>query len=107
MRIISKIEKHLVSNLVDNSMIQGIIKPAKDCLEDSKFWINQEESLVIFMAENFFEYYQLPVPTELAIYIDTEFKVTPLASMMENTPLHKTEKVKHQISRLEVIQKIA
>lgn len=107
MRLISGIEKHLASNLIDKETINRILKPAKDCLEDHKFWINQDESLVIFIAENFFEYYQLPVPAELAVYIDTEFKVAPLATMMEKTSFDHTKKVKHHISKLEVIRKIA
>ena len=85
MRIVTKIEKHLFSNSIDPNLIKKILKPLKEMVEDQKFWISQQESLVIFVAEDFFEYYKLDSKTELAAFIDSEFNMKPLAKMMENT----------------------
>jgi hypothetical protein len=85
MRIINKIESHLVSNSIDRNLVNRILKPAKELIEDQKFWIRQNECFVIFLAEDFYEYYQLPVKTEVAFFIDTEFYVKPLAALMENS----------------------
>jgi hypothetical protein len=85
MRIINKIESHLVSNSISRSLVNKILKPAKELIEDQKFWIQQDECFVMFLAEDFYEYYQLPVKSEFAVFIDTEFNVKPLAALMENS----------------------
>lgn len=84
MRIITGLEKQLSVRLSDPKLVSKILMPAKVLLEDQKFWINQQESLVVFLAEDFCEYYRLPVPTEQAVCIDTEFNVKLLASLMAN-----------------------
>lgn len=82
--VLNKIEKALLNYNIGRSSISKILKPAKELIEDKEFWITQNESLVIFISENSFEYYQLPVKTESATYIDIEFNKGPLESLMAN-----------------------
>ena len=107
MRLINKVEKHLYSNQVEPALLNKILKPVKAIIEDQKFWINQKDSLVIFMTEDFFEYYQLPVKCDLGVFIDNEFNVEPLALLMSEAETIHMPVVSHEIKPLSFTQKIA
>ncbi len=84
MRIIIKVEKLLLLNNLNLRLINKVMAPARALLENQKFWCNQQESLVVFLTEDVFEYYHLPVKSELGVFIDKEFMVSPLNTLMAN-----------------------
>lgn len=107
MTVLNKVEKTLLKYNMGRPLISKILKPAKELIEEKEFWITQNESLVIFISENFFEYYQLPVKTETAIYIDIEFNKEPLTSLMANVVHLQKTQPSTEIKHINYKQKLA
>lgn len=58
-----------------------ILQPAID-LDTENFWQHQEEGLAIFVAENFFRYYCLPLNFEELVIVGDRFHLKPLMPLL-------------------------
>lgn len=58
--------------------IAQLLKPAEDLVNDSKFWRHQSDGLAIFIAEDIFEYYTIPIAFNEFNYVSNEFYLQPL-----------------------------
>lgn len=58
--------------------IKDYLQPAYDLLERSTFWNNLSDGLVVFIANNHFKYYTLPIQFDTFIYISDHFYLKPL-----------------------------
>ncbi len=65
----------------NNDAINKLTKPIQDLIDNSSFWREQSDGLALFIADNFFEKYTLPVHFEEFIYISDSFYLKPLMPM--------------------------
>ncbi|MGA9325836.1 MAG: hypothetical protein WBV47_07300 [Salegentibacter sp.] len=71
-------EKELEKKGVSAEKISKMAKPVMDLVNDKDFWRHQSDGLAVFISENFFEKYTLPVKFVAYRYISKEFYVKPL-----------------------------
>lgn len=62
--------------------IDKILSPAKKFLDDHKFWSHQREGLAIFLSENNFYYYKLPISFDEMVVVSNRFHIKPLMSLL-------------------------
>lgn len=73
----TKLEKDGISQ----EKIENMSKSISKLIEDKDFWRHQSDGLAVFLAENVFEHYTLPVNFEEHHYIGKEFYLKPLVPM--------------------------
>ncbi|KAB3530546.1 baeRF7 domain-containing protein [Alkaliphilus serpentinus] len=58
--------------------IDDLLSPAEKLLEDRMFWSYQSQGLAIFLREDFFQYYQVPIQLSQQVTVGNFFNVKPL-----------------------------
>lgn len=53
-------------------------------LDDYQFWQHQSDGLAIFVAENFFSYYQVPLNFDELVVVSDRFHLKPLLQLLTN-----------------------
>ncbi|MGE5406320.1 MAG: hypothetical protein ACM3NR_01305 [Methanosarcina sp.] len=60
------------------SQIETLVNPVLELIENTDFWRHQSEGLALFLAENIFEKYIVPVTFREFNYVSSEFYLAPL-----------------------------
>jgi len=108
-----EIKNKLEKDGVSKEKIENMSTPVNKLIENGDFWRHQSDGLAVFVAENVFEYYTLPVNFEAHHYIGKEFYLKPLVPMfsgkgkffiLEIQPDHVAffEATNHSITPIEV-----
>jgi hypothetical protein len=61
---LQKVKNFLRDGGMHENDVTEYLEPAYNLLEDGSFWHHQWEGLAVFLGENFFEYYTLPIKFE-------------------------------------------
>ncbi len=64
--------------------MKNILKPAYELVEDTFFWQSCDEGLAIFISEDTFEYYKMPVKFQDKVTVADDFQIIPLLSVLTN-----------------------
>lgn len=83
--------KNLIKEAEDK-LIEGGMRPqdARDMLaraqeiDDYQFWQHQSDGLAIFVADNFFSYYQVPLNFDELVVVTDRFHLKPLLQLLTN-----------------------
>lgn len=75
---VSRVEKELEKRGLGANRIAEIVSPAKKLVSDGEFWQHQSEGLVVFMTEDLFRYYRLPLRFREEMMINRRFYLKPL-----------------------------
>lgn len=67
----------------DPRRVDAILAPAMELIKDEEFWNRQSEGLAVFIAENFFKLYQLPLKVKEELLVNSSFLLTPILPAME------------------------
>ncbi|HEX8038217.1 MAG TPA: hypothetical protein VF490_03680 [Chryseosolibacter sp.] len=67
---------------LDQTRIEGLLKPAYDLLRREQFWSNVSHGLALFVSDNFFKYIRLPLTPANELLINSTFYLTPLIPVM-------------------------
>jgi len=67
--------------------IEKFVKPINDLINDSEFWRHQSDGLVIFLSDNLYEKYTVPVYFEEFNYLSNEFYLKPLMPLFNGDGL--------------------
>lgn len=67
--------------------IEKFVKPVNDLVNDSEFWRHQSDGLVIFLSDNLYEKYTVPVYFEEFNYLSNEFYLKPLMPLFNSDGL--------------------
>ena len=67
--------------------IEKFVKPVNDMVNDSEFWRHQSDGLVIFLSDNLYEKYTVPVYFEEFNYLSNEFYLKPLMPLFNGDGL--------------------
>ncbi|HEX2920517.1 MAG TPA: hypothetical protein VHO50_05055 [Bacteroidales bacterium] len=82
-------EKHIRNMLgqqgVASRDIDNLLKPVIDLINDNVFWRHQAGGLALFVAEDIFEKYIIPVNFEEFTYLSSEFYLKPLIPLFNYT----------------------
>jgi hypothetical protein len=76
-------EEHLVESGLRQADAVELLKPAQE-LDRDNFWRHQDHGLAIFIADNFFHYYRLPLDFEELVVVGDRFHLKPLMPLLNN-----------------------
>lgn len=63
---------------LDKDEVRSILRPASDLVDETLFWQNQTEGLVVFIADGKMNYYHLPFEVKEHVAISNKFYTKPL-----------------------------
>lgn len=66
---------------IPQDKIDQLGSPVEGLLEDGNFWRHQSQGLAIFVSENFFRSYTLPISFKVTNYVSDHFYLKPLIPM--------------------------
>lgn len=64
--------------------VDRILGPARELLNDTKFWQHQSHGLAVFLAPDFFRAYRLPVHFDEHVIVNHRFHIPPLMAFFES-----------------------
>jgi hypothetical protein len=67
--------------------IEKFLKPIEDLVNDNEFWRHQSDGLAIFLSDNLYEKYTVPVYFEAFNYVSNEFYLKPLIPLFNGDGL--------------------
>jgi hypothetical protein len=67
-----------------STVIREMLSPAQDLIKDAEFWRHQKDGLAVFITENTFLRYQLPISFETKLIVAEGFHVKPLIPYLTN-----------------------
>lgn len=67
--------------------IEKFIKPINDLINDKTFWRHQSDGLAIFLSDNVFHKYTIPVHFEKFNYLSSEFYLKPIIPLFNGDGL--------------------
>lgn len=79
---LQQINNQLKKDGVDQAVIQIILDPGYDLLQDDEFWGGLNYGLAVFMAEGFFKYVKLHESPKEEVLVNTSFFLKPLVNAM-------------------------
>lgn len=59
-----------------------LLSPAANLIEHGRFWAERDDGLAIFLAPGFSRIYSLPLNFDEAVWVNTEFQLTPLMPLL-------------------------
>ncbi|MDQ3191624.1 MAG: hypothetical protein M3Q58_08525 [Bacteroidota bacterium] len=75
---IQKMEGQLIEKGVKKDKVENMLKPAKELIKNSGFWRKQSKGLAVFISDNFFKHYELPIEFTSFDIISNKFHLKPL-----------------------------
>lgn len=76
----------LLAKKLDERQIDTILQPVKKLLDSHEFRMNYKNSLVIFIGQDFFQYYRLPTEgITQSITIGTGFNIKPIVKLLDES----------------------
>ncbi|MGY5850837.1 baeRF7 domain-containing protein [Salegentibacter sp. F14] len=76
-----EIKNKLQEKEIPNDKIEKLDEPIQQLLNDKGFWRHQSDGLAIYVAEDFFRKFTLPLQFDPYYYINNEFYVKPLVPL--------------------------
>lgn len=77
--ILYQAEKRIIESGIYTSKIkENILRPVNALISQEEFWKNLSQGLAIFISQNIFEYYKLPIQFEEIVVINNRFHMKPL-----------------------------
>lgn len=80
--LLKKAEQQLADYEVDPSTIDNILEEPKKLLDQPFFWQHADKGLAVFITEDTFEYFRVPLNFKEQLLVDNHFLVTPLIPMI-------------------------
>lgn len=80
--------------------IDTLLEPAKELLEKPLFWSHQNDGLVVYIANGYFNHYKLPYEVQQKAYVNTHFLITPILPMVSMDGTFKVLAISRSKARL-------
>lgn len=80
---VQKARLQLTAKGMDIRKVDALLAPATELIRNEEFWNKQTEGLAVFLADNFFKMYQLPLTVKEEILVNSSFLLTPILPVME------------------------
>jgi hypothetical protein len=76
--LLAQAETNLLANGLRRPEVQKLMRPAEELLWNREFWQRQGDGLAIFLTNDFYKFYRLPVPFEELLNTGNGFHIKPL-----------------------------
>jgi release factor family 7 len=76
--LLAEAETKLLANGLRRAEVQKLMRPAEELLWNRDFWQHQGRGLAIFLTNDFYKLYRLPVEFEELLMTGTSFHIKPL-----------------------------
>jgi hypothetical protein len=80
--LLAETEAKLLANGLRRSKVQKMMQPAEELLSDKFFWQHQSDGLAVFLSNDVFVKYRLPVGFEELLIIAKSFHTKPLLPLL-------------------------
>jgi hypothetical protein len=80
--LLAEAEVKLLANGIRRPEVKKLMEPAEQLLWDSNFWQHQGDGLAIFLSNDFFRVYRLPVEFEELLTIGSNIHIKPLLPLV-------------------------
>jgi hypothetical protein len=80
--LLNKVEKNLSEKNFRSEQINDLLLPAKNLLSDRDFWNHQSDGLAVFIAEDEFNVFKLPLSFEEKAIINNRYYIKPLLKIL-------------------------
>jgi len=80
---LQKAKVELNAKGLDNREVDSILTPGFELLKNEEFWNFQTEGLAVFLANNFFKVYKLPLTVKEEFLVNSSFLLNQLLPVME------------------------
>ncbi len=72
----------LIKKGYDKKEADDYLQKAYDLVEDNSFWRHQFDGLAVFLSNNFFEYYRVPLSFDELVTVNQKFDLKPLLPLL-------------------------
>ncbi|MFQ4146626.1 hypothetical protein [Chlorogloeopsis sp. ULAP02] len=79
--LIREAEEKLVESGLRPQDVRDLLQPAQD-LDEYEFWQHQSDGLAMFISNNFFSYYCVPIDFQELVVVTDRFHLKPLMSLL-------------------------
>jgi len=76
--LLREAESKLIAAGVPKSTVERILGPGHELSERADFWREQSNGLTLYLSDNFFKYFRLPLEFTARTVVSDRFEVTPL-----------------------------
>lgn len=80
--MLSDIEDELAENGMKQNEIDDLLEEPRKLLDQPQFWQHNDEGLALFIGDDYFEYFRVPLDFRQRYLIDDYFLVTPILPMI-------------------------
>jgi len=80
--LLKKAEDHLLNYEVKPSRIESLLKEPRKLLDQPLFWQHNDRGLAIFITDDYYEYYRVPLNFNEHLLVNDHFLITPLIPMI-------------------------
>ena len=80
--LLRDVEKELSEMGLKRDEIEALLEEPRKLLDQPQFWQHGDKGLALFMTEDYFEYFRVPLDFEPQYLIDNHFLITPLLPMI-------------------------
>ena len=81
-KLLREAHQRLEKNGLKRVEASNYLEPAQKLLDDSFFWVNMSDGLVIFLSKDYFRYYRFPTQLPELVAVANRFLVKPLLPVL-------------------------
>lgn len=111
--LLREAEERLIDVGASHNQVEELLGSARSLLNNELFWQHQSNGLVLFLAENFSRYYQLPLSFEELVVVGDHFHIKPLLPVissngqfylltLDQQEIHLYQGTRHTISEIQL-----
>lgn len=80
--LLNKAEQQLKDHGVGSDATEALLKEPRKLLDQPMFWQHADKGLAVFITEDEFEYYRVPLKFKEQVMVEDHFLITPLLPML-------------------------
>lgn len=80
-KLLREVQERLKKIGLRRSEADAYLQSAQRLLDDSSFWVNMSDGLAVFISNDYFRYYRLPIQLPELVVVANRFHVKPLLPM--------------------------
>lgn len=82
--IIQKVKTELLEMGWKEQKVENLFKDIHAKTEENQFWLHQDKGLALYVNEDYFDFFKIPVSPEENYYIAENFLITPLLELQNH-----------------------
>ncbi|WP_428236354.1 hypothetical protein [Gracilimonas sp.] len=82
--LIQKAKSELIEKGWQENKAEELFKKVQSKTEENQFWLHQDKGLALYINEDYFDFFKIPVSPEENYYIAENFLITPLLELQNH-----------------------